>query len=50
MSVAPGTCKKQTNTTGVGGALSVQKNMPSPLEYGRTVQSDGLTAKKYGSC
>ena len=50
MSVAPGTCKKQTNTTGVGGDLSVQKNMPSPVEYGRTVLSDGLTAKKYGAC
>ena len=50
MSVSPGTCKKQTNTTGVGGVTSVQTNMPSPLEYGRTVQSDGLSAKKYGAC
>jgi len=50
MSVAPGTCKKQTTTTGMGTARSITKNMPSPLEYGRTVQSDGLTAQKYGSC
>ena len=50
MSVAPGVCKKQTNTTGIGGALSINKNMPSPREYGRTVLSDGLTALKYGAC
>lgn len=52
MSVSPGTCKKQTNTTGygVGTALSITKNMPSPVEYGRTVLSDGQTALKYGAC
>lgn len=52
MSVSPGTCKKQTKTTGkgIGNALSITKNMPTPLEYGRTVQSDGLTAMEYGSC
>ena len=50
MSVAPGVCKKQTNTTGIGGARSINKNMPSPTEYGRTVLSDGLSALKYGAC
>lgn len=52
MSVAPGTCKKQTNTTGigVGGVLSTTKNLPTPVEYGRTVLADGLTALKYGAC
>ena len=50
MSVAPGVCKKQTNTTGIGGVLSINLNMPTPKEYGRTVLSDGLTALKYGAC
>ena len=50
MSVAPGVCKKQTNTTGIGGVLSINKNMPIPKEYGRTVLSDGLSALKYGAC
>ncbi len=50
MSVAPGKCKKQTHTTGMGTARSITKNMPSPLEYGRPVSSDGLTAQKYGAC
>ena len=50
MSVVPGTCKKQTHDTGMGTARSVTKNMPTPLEYGRQVQSDGLTAQKYGAC
>ena len=50
MSVAPGTCKKQTQTTGMGTARSITKNMPTPIEYGRTVQADGLTALKYGAC
>ena len=50
MSVKPGSCKKQTHTTGMGTARSITKNMPSPIEYGRTLQSDGLTAQKYGAC
>ena len=52
MSVKPGVCQKQTNTAGigVGGSKSVTKNMPTPLEYGRTVDSGGLTALKYGAC
>ena len=50
MSVSPGTCKKQTTTTGMGTARSVTKNMPSPVEYGRTVLADGLSAQKYGAC
>ncbi len=50
MSVAPGKCKKQTHTTGMGTARSVTTNMPTPLEYGRTVLADGLTAQKYGAC
>ena len=50
MSVAPGVCKPKPNPTGIGGVLSINKNMPSPKEYGRTVLSDGLTALKYGAC
>ncbi len=50
MSVVPGTCKKQTQTTGMGTARSITKNMPTPLEYGRTVDSNGLAALKYGAC
>ena len=34
----------------MGTARSITKNMPSPIEYGRTVQADGLTALKYGAC
>ena len=50
MSVAPGTCKKQTHTTGMGTARSITKNMPTPIEYGRPLLSDGLTAQKFGAC
>ena len=52
MSVKPGVCQKQTNTSGygVGTAKSITKNMPTPVEYGRTVASGGLTALKYGAC
>ncbi len=52
MSVTPGVCKKQTNTSGygVGTAKSITKNMPTPHESGRTVPTDGLTALKYGTC
>ena len=50
MSVVPGTCKKQTQTTGMGTARSITKNMPTPLEYGPTVDSNGLAALKYGAC
>jgi hypothetical protein len=52
MSVSPGVCKKQTNTSGygIGNALSTTKNLPNPLEYGRTVSAAGLSALKYGAC
>ena len=35
MSVVSGVCKKQTNVKGVGGVKSINKNMPTPKEYGR---------------
>jgi len=50
MSVVPGVCKKQTNVKGVGGVKSINKNMPTPKEYGRTVLANGLSALNYGAC
>ena len=47
MSIAPGTCKKVTKDnvfysgSGIG---SRTKTPPTPIEYGRTVDSNGLTA------
>ena len=34
----------------MGTARSITKNMPTPLEYGRTVDANGLAALKYGAC
>ena len=47
MSVKPGVATTRTLSAGrgVGGTGSETKAGPPPLEYGRQVQSDGLTAR-----
>ena len=53
MSLVPGTCKYVTKTkvfnssTGIG---SKTYNIPTPIEYGRTVKTDGLDAIGAGAC
>ena len=46
MSVKPGTATTRTIPAGqaIGGTGSETKAAPTPKEYGRQVQSDGLTA------
>ncbi len=47
MSVKPGVDTTRTIPAGqaIGTTGSETKGAPSPLEYGRQVQSDGLTAR-----
>ena len=47
MSVKPGTATTRTIPAGqaIGGTGSTTKAAPSTKEYGRQVQSDGLTAR-----
>ena len=50
MSVTPGVTKTRTiaaaNGIGLGNTVgSTTQNAPTPLEYGRQVQSDGLSAR-----
>ena len=53
MSLVPGTCKYVTKTkvfnsaTGIG---SKTYNIPTPIEYGRTVDAAGLAAIGAGTC
>ena len=50
MSVTPGVTKTRTIAAANGLSLnstvaSETKNAPTPLEYGRQIQSDGLSAR-----
>ena len=47
MSVKPGTATTRTIPAGqaIGGTGSTTQGAPTPLEYGRQVQSDGLSAR-----
>ena len=47
MSVKPGTATTRTIPAGqaIGGTGSTTKAAPTPVEYGRQVQSDGLSAR-----
>ena len=53
MSLPPGVCKYITKTNVFktsSGISSKTYNIPTPIEYGRTVKSDGLTAIGAGTC
>jgi len=53
MSLVPGTCKYVTKTnvfSSSSGVSSKTYNIPTPIEYGRTVKANGLTAIGAGSC
>ena len=53
MSVVPGECRYITKTkvfNSVTGVGSRTYNIPTPIEYGRTVKNDGLTAMGAGAC
>ena len=53
MSLVPGTCKYITKTNvfkSNSGISSKTYNIPTPIEYGRTVDSDGLAAIGAGTC
>ena len=53
MSLVPGTCKYITKTNvfkTASGISSKTYNIPTPVEYGRTVDAAGLTAIGAGTC
>ena len=53
MSLVPGTCKTITKTkvfNSVTGIGSKTYNIPTPIEYGRTVKTDGLNAIGATNC
>ena len=53
MSLVPGTCKYVTKTNvfkTASGITSKTYNIPTPIEYGRTVAADGLTAIGAAAC
>ena len=53
MSLVPGTCKYVTKTNVLAsgsGVSSKTYNIPTPIEYGRTVKADGLAAIGAGAC
>ena len=53
MSLVPGTCKYVTKTkvfNSVTGISSKTYNIPTPIEYGRTVAANGLAAIGAGTC
>ena len=53
MSLVPGTCKYVTKTNVFrtsSGITSKTYNIPTPIEYGRTVKTDWLNDMGAGAC
>ena len=53
MSLVPGTCKYVTKTKVFNSATGISSktyNIPTPVEYGRTVDADGLAAIGAAAC
>ena len=44
MSTIPGENRKRTITVGIGGLDTITENPPTPVEYGRGLQADGITS------